>query len=92
MVGFLSKKTGQRMQNKIIWHKVLENKNFQQENRVMTLRAGHTQVCLSHFDNGFQAISNKCPHQGGPLGAGSIENGLLRCPCYDYIQRKRSNF
>ena len=27
---------------------------------------------------------NRCPHQGGPLGEGSIENGLLRCPWHGY--------
>ena len=60
--------------------KVLEDKNFLKENRVMTVDAGHKQVCLNHFDSGFHAISNHCPHQGSPLEEGSIENGLLRCP------------
>lgn len=26
----------------------------------------------------------RCPHQGGPLGEGSIENGLLRCPWHGW--------
>src|SRR4029079_10861611 len=26
----------------------------------------------------------RCPHQGGPLGEGSIEKGLLRCPWHGY--------
>ena len=30
------------------------------------------------------ALDNHCPHQGGPLGEGSIENGLLRCPWHGY--------
>jgi pyruvate oxidase len=72
------------MSKKIIWHKVLENKNFLQENRVMSVTAGHQQICLSHFDGDFHAISNFCPHQGGPLGEGSIENGLLRCPWHGW--------
>lgn len=29
-------------------------------------------------------MDNKCPHQGGPLGEGSIENGLLRCPWHGW--------
>jgi thiamine pyrophosphate-dependent acetolactate synthase large subunit-like protein len=35
------------------------------------------------------ALENRCPHQGGPLGEGSIENGWLRCPWhgYDYDPR-----
>ena len=30
------------------------------------------------------ALDNHCPHQGGPLGEGSIEGGLLRCPWHGY--------
>ena len=32
----------------------------------------------------YGALDNHCPHQGGPLGEGSIENGLLRCPWHGY--------
>ncbi|MCP4250318.1 MAG: Rieske 2Fe-2S domain-containing protein, partial [bacterium] len=39
---------------------------------------------------------NRCPHQGGPLGEGSIENGLLRCPWhgwdYDPLTGKAPGF
>ena len=72
------------MSKTIVWHKVLDNKNELAENRVMTVEAGHTQVCLTHFKGSYNAISNKCPHQGGPLGEGSIENGLLRCPWHGW--------
>ena len=30
------------------------------------------------------ALDNHCPHQGGPLGEGSIENGVLRCPWHGW--------
>ena len=30
------------------------------------------------------ALENHCPHQGEPLGEGSIEKGLLRCPWHGY--------
>jgi len=72
------------MSKPIVWHKVLDNKKELAENRVMTVEAGHTQVCLTHFKGSYNAISNKCPHQGGPLGEGSIENGLLRCPWHGW--------
>ncbi len=72
------------MSKKLVWHKVLENKNDLTENRVMTVDAGNTQVCLTHFEGTFNAITNKCPHQNGPLGEGSIENGLLRCPWHGW--------
>ena len=69
---------------KIIWHKVLNHQSELAENRVMTATAGHTQVCLTHVKGTINALTNKCPHQGGPLGEGSIENGLLRCPWHGW--------
>lgn len=69
---------------KITWHKVLDHKKDLAENRVMTVDAGHTQICLTNVKGNINALTNKCPHQGGPLGEGSIENGLLRCPWHGW--------
>lgn len=69
---------------KIIWYKVLENKKLLPEGRVKTVTAGHKGICLTHFEGKFLALDNRCPHQGGPLGEGSIENGLLRCPWHGW--------
>lgn len=57
---------------------MLEDKSQLQEGRVMTVTAGHKDLCLSHYEGKYTAMDNKCPHQGGPLGEGSIEKGLLR--------------
>lgn len=69
---------------KIIWHKVLDNKAELPEGRVKTVTAAHKGICLTHFEGKFSALDNKCPHQGGPLGEGSIENGMLRCPWHGW--------
>lgn len=66
------------------WHKVLDNKSQLKEGRVMTVTAGHQGICLAHFEGKLCALDNKCPHQGGPLGEGSIENGLIRCPWHGW--------
>ncbi len=68
----------------MIWHQVLTNKNELAENRVMTVTAGHKDLCLTHWKGEWTAMENRCPHQGGPLGEGSIENGLLRCPWHGW--------
>ncbi|SEB45489.1 Acetolactate synthase large subunit [Tenacibaculum sp. MAR_2009_124] len=68
----------------IIWHKVLNNKKELPEGRVKTVTAAHKGICLTHFKGKFSALDNRCPHQGGPLGEGSIENGLLRCPWHGW--------
>ncbi|MEO1051581.1 MAG: thiamine pyrophosphate-dependent enzyme [Bacteroidota bacterium] len=66
------------------WHKVLDDPNDLPEGRVASVTAGTTGVCLTHFKGKFSGLDNKCPHQGGPLGEGSIENGLLRCPWHGW--------
>ncbi len=65
------------------WHRVLAEDELP-EGRVTTVAAGHKSVALVHFDGKLSALDNHCPHQGGPLGEGSIENGLLRCPWHGY--------
>jgi len=54
------------------------------EGRVKTVTAGHLSIALTHYDGQFGALDNHCPHQGGPLGEGTIEGGLLRCPWHGY--------
>ncbi|MDN5216570.1 thiamine pyrophosphate-binding protein [Fulvivirgaceae bacterium BMA12] len=66
------------------WYKVLDKIEDLPEGRVTTVTAKHQGICLAHFEGKICALDNKCPHQGGPLGEGSIENGLLRCPWHGW--------
>lgn len=54
------------------------------EGRVKTVTVGHLTMALTHHDGQYGALDNHCPHQGGPLGEGSIENGMLRCPWHGW--------
>jgi len=54
------------------------------DGRVTTVQAGHLSIALTHFGGRYGALHNRCPHQGGPLGEGSIERGWLRCPWHGY--------
>lgn len=65
------------------WHRVLEPGELE-EGRVKTVAVGTRTFALSHYEGEFGCIDNACPHQGGPLGEGSIENGWLRCPWHGY--------
>jgi thiamine pyrophosphate-dependent acetolactate synthase large subunit-like protein/nitrite reductase/ring-hydroxylating ferredoxin subunit len=65
------------------WHRVLAADELP-EGRVTTVSAGRKSVALVHYDGQFSALDNRCPHQGGPLGEGSIEKGLLRCPWHGF--------
>ena len=70
--------------NNLKWYKVLNNTEELPEGRVTTVTAGHQGICLTHHEGKICALDSKCPHQGGPLGEGSIENGLLRCPWHGW--------
>lgn len=59
------------------------------EGRVKTVTAGTVSICLSHFQGQWAAMDNHCPHQRGPLGEGSIEEGIegkcwIRCPWHGW--------
>ena len=54
------------------WHRVLGPGELP-EGRVTTVSVGRRMLAVSHFEGGYGAIDNACPHQGGPMGEGSIE-------------------
>ena len=72
----------------LVWHKVVELDTLA-EGRVTTVTAGTTSLALVHFGGQYTAMDNRCPHQGGPLGEGSLEQGVdgkcwLRCPWHGW--------
>jgi nitrite reductase/ring-hydroxylating ferredoxin subunit len=68
---------------KQLWYKVAEPGDLAPD-RVMTVTAGTHQICLVNYKNKISALDNHCPHQGGPLGEGQIENGWVICPWHAY--------
>ncbi len=67
----------------LIWTKVLDAGELP-DGRVKPVTCRHRTLCITHHEGTYGALDNKCPHQGGPLGEGSIENGLLRCPWHGW--------
>ncbi len=70
-------------QPNLTWHKAL-GPNELPEGRVKTVTLGVDSICMTHHYGQYAALDNRCPHQGGPLGEGSIENGFLRCPWHGW--------
>ncbi len=68
---------------KRVWLKTLSPDELP-EGRVKPVTCLHRTVCMTHFDGQYAALDNRCPHQGGPLGEGSIEKGWLRCPWHGW--------
>ncbi|RME59720.1 MAG: thiamine pyrophosphate-binding protein [Caldilineae bacterium] len=69
--------------NALSWHRV-GPQDMLEVGRVTTVQAGHETVCLTRTEQGYGAICNRCPHQGGPLGDGFLENGYVICPWHGY--------
>lgn len=51
---------------------------------ITTVVAAGRALCITRTSDGFGALDNRCPHQGGPLGDGHIENGYVICPWHGY--------
>ncbi len=65
------------------WHRVAPI-DVPDDGRVRSVVvAGHS-VALTRCNGLLGALENRCPHQGGPIGEGSIEKGMLRCPWHGY--------
>ncbi len=72
----------------IEWHRIADVTEVP-PGRVKTVTAGTVSLALTNIDGEFTAMDNRCPHQGGPLGEGSIETDAdgqcwLRCPWHGW--------
>ncbi len=76
------------MSETLEWHRVADLDELP-AGRVKTVTAGVHSMALTNIDGEYTAMENRCPHQGGPLGEGSIEVGAdgqcwLRCPWHGW--------
>jgi thiamine pyrophosphate-dependent acetolactate synthase large subunit-like protein/nitrite reductase/ring-hydroxylating ferredoxin subunit len=75
---------------KTVWYKVAELDDMR-EAEVRSVQAGSQTLALTFLRGKYAALDNACPHQGGPLGEGSIVCGegsdddcWLRCPWHGW--------
>ncbi|MGV9802292.1 thiamine pyrophosphate-dependent enzyme [Mycobacterium sp. NPDC003449] len=65
------------------WHKAAGVDQLD-EGQVAACPAGLKTVALTKLRGRYGAIDNRCPHQGGPLGQGTLENDKIRCPWHGF--------
>src|SRR3954453_10208610 len=65
------------------WHRI-DPEDVPEDGRVRSVAVDGRSVAMARCGARLGALENRCPHQGGPLGEGSIEKGLLRCPWHGY--------
>ncbi len=45
---------------------------------------GAKTICIANVNGTYRALDNVCPHRGGPLGQGMIEDGKVVCPWHGW--------
>jgi nitrite reductase/ring-hydroxylating ferredoxin subunit len=50
----------------------------------MVVKAGETAIALFKIEGRCYAISNACPHRGGPLAEGDVEGHVVHCPWHGW--------
>ena len=62
-----------------MWQKVCKLSEIS-EGSGKTLQCSGPVLALFNVGGKIYAMDNTCPHRGGPLGEGSVEDGLVTCP------------
>lgn len=55
-----------------------------EDGHAKTVEAEGREIALYKEDGKFYATDNKCPHHGGPLGEGELENCVISCPWHGW--------
>jgi nitrite reductase (NADH) small subunit len=45
------------------------------------------ELVVVNLDGELTAFANRCPHQGGPLGRGKLQDGVIWCPWHSPASR-----
>jgi nitrite reductase (NADH) small subunit len=52
--------------------------------QVREFTAGGRAFCVANLNGTISVLDGVCPHEGGPLGEGRIEEGRVVCPWHEY--------
>jgi thiamine pyrophosphate-dependent acetolactate synthase large subunit-like protein/nitrite reductase/ring-hydroxylating ferredoxin subunit len=65
------------------WYRVADEGELK-DGEVRAVTAGGKSLVLTQQEGELAALDGKCPHQGGPLAEGTLEDGVLRCPWHGW--------
>ena len=54
------------------------------------VHVGGAEIALFHCASGWRAVSNACPHAGGPLSDGIVAGDTVTCPLHGRVVDLRS--
>jgi nitrite reductase (NADH) small subunit len=64
--------------------KICDKKELPRSGDVKEFSAGGRPLCIANVGGVIRALDNECPHHGGPLGEGMIEDGKVICPWHGW--------
>ena len=60
---------------------------------IAELQVAGKQICITAYKGSYYAFSSHCPHAGGPLAMGELDQkGRIRCPLHGYMFSIRNGF
>ena len=68
------------------WTKLeLDRSNWPENGQLSIAKVRNKKICIGKYADNFFALNNLCPHAGGSLANGKInENGFVICPNHRY--------
>lgn len=64
----------------------IKKENWPKNGAMISVKAGQKKYCLGKFKDVFFLVNSKCPHAGGILSDGKInEKGQIICPNHRYV-------
>ena len=64
--------------------KLADTKDIPLGKSIIVLSPKGQEIAIFNIDGEFYALENLCPHQGGPLGEGDIEDSCVTCPWHGW--------
>ncbi|MBW2241322.1 MAG: Rieske (2Fe-2S) protein [Deltaproteobacteria bacterium] len=71
------------------WHS-LEPASKLREGEVKTFRMGGRYLAIGRTADGYFAMDDLCPHAGGSLGEGMLDDECVLCPIHGYAYHVRT--
>ena len=53
-------------------------------NQVREFTTNGRALCVANVNGAIAVLDGTCPHQGGPLGEGTVEEGRVVCPWHNF--------
>lgn len=64
--------------------KIAEKGQLQAAGQLIVQTPDGRRLALYLVDGQIYALNNACPHMGGPLGEGQVEDGIITCPWHGW--------